>query len=300
MFDEFNDEIELEIKSGMENLYWFKNDLKKAWITSGISPSFCEHLFARTNEQNKGLSKRELMDCLYEELRKTDKRNRDDISRNFVKILLERRNFVAQKPEHRIEIAKNCSLRLRQLYEQKQKEKEYWEQVRKKEQEAIEQDYHSQLLKLREKFNQINRLAGAKRGYALEDLFVDLMKISRIPVEEPFRNVGEQIDGAIKYDGHYYLIELKWQKEPINQTEIGGLRMKVDGKMESRGIFIAMNGYSQEALTSLIKGKDLVILLLDGRHLTNVICGFYTFKELLEHAIRQASLKGEVYCSHTI
>ena len=300
MFDEFDDEIELEIKSGIANLYWFKNDLKKAWITSGISPSFCENLFSRNNSQGRSFSKRELMGCLYEELRRVDRKTRDDISRNFVIILLERRNFVPQKPEHRREIAKNCALRLRQLYEQKQKEKEYREQIKKKAQEAREQDYYSQLLRIRERFNQINRLSGAKRGYSLEELFVDLMKISGIPVEDPFRNVGEQIDGAIKYDGHYYLIELKWQKEPINQAEIGSLRIKVDGKMESRGIFIAMNGYSKEALNSLTRGKDLMILLLDGMHLTNVICGFYTFQELLEHAVRQASLKGEIYCSHTI
>jgi len=300
MFDEFNDEIELEIKSGIANLYWFKNDLKKAWISSGISLSFCEKLFTSNNSQGRLLSKRELMDSLYENLGTVNRKNRDDISRNFVRILLERQNFVPQKPEHRIEIAKNCALRLRQLYEQKQKEKEYREQIKKKAQEAKEQDYHSQLLRVRDRFNQINRLAGAKRGYSLEELFVDLMKISDIPVEEPFRNVGEQIDGAIKYDGHYYLIELKWQKEPINQAEIGSLRMKVDGKMEARGIFIAMNGYSQKALSSLTKGKDLMILLLDGMHLTNVIYGFYTFQELLEHAVRQASLKGEIYCSHTI
>jgi hypothetical protein len=37
----------------------------------------------------------------------------------------------------------------------------------------------------------------------------------------------------------------------------------------------------------------LKILLLDGQHLANVIYGMYRFQELLEHAIRQAFLKGE-------
>lgn len=76
--------------------------------------------------------------------------------------------------------------------------------------------------------------------------------------------------------------------------------MKVDGKMESRGLFIAMNGYSREAVSSLTRGKSLMIILLDGVHLANVIYGIYTFQELLEHAIRQACLKGEIYCSHSI
>lgn len=58
-------------------------------------------------------------------------------------------------------------------------------------------------------------LAPQQKGYALERIFVDLMRISSIQVEEPFKNVGEQLDGAIKQDGAYYLIELKWFAEKL-------------------------------------------------------------------------------------
>jgi len=70
--------------------------------------------------------------------------------------------------------------------------------------------------------------------------------------------------------------------------------------METKGIFISMDGYSSEVLKSLPKGKNLKIILLDGNHLSNVIFGNYTFIELLEHAISQASLKGELYCNHNL
>ncbi|YAF95057.1 MAG: hypothetical protein AB3A66_21125 [Nodularia sp. CChRGM 3473] len=70
--------------------------------------------------------------------------------------------------------------------------------------------------------------------------------------------------------------------------------------MQSFGIFIAINGYSSEVLQSLTRGKDIKLILLDGRHLMNVISGIYTFQELLEYARKQASLKGEIYCSHDI
>ena len=43
------------------------------------------------------------------------------------------------------------------------------------------------------------------RGYALEKVFVDLMRVSGIQVEEPFTNKGEQIDGAIKHDSNVLL-----------------------------------------------------------------------------------------------
>lgn len=209
MFDVFDDETELQIKSGIANLYWYKNDLKKAWLTSGADLALCESLLLRKNSSDRLLSKRELMDCLYEDLRKLPYERRLEISRNFTRILMERTIFEPQKPEHRIEIAKNCSIRLRELYEKQKTEREYREQIRRKAEEAKVEDYFSQLLKLRERFNEVNKLSGAERGYALEKLFTELMKVSAVPVEEPFRIIGEQIDGAIKYDGHYYLIELK-------------------------------------------------------------------------------------------
>lgn len=154
---------------------------------------------------------------------------------------------------------------------------------------------------MREQFFEMNKLEEKqKRGYELEKIFPKLMDISGIPVEEPFRIVGEQIDGAIKYDGHYYLVELKWIDRKVDQKDIASLYLKAEGKMEARGLFIAMNGYSNEVLSSLPRGKDLKVLLLDGIHLTNVISGIYRFQELLEHAISQATLKAEIYCSHDL
>jgi hypothetical protein len=160
--------------------------------------------------------------------------------------------------------------------------------------------YHSQLFSLREKFIETTIKAPQERGYAFEQIFPELMRVSQISVEESFRIKGEQIDGGIKYDGHYYLIELKWTEAKADPKEIGSFFYKVEGKLEARGIMISMNGYTDGVLESLPKGKKLQILLLDGNHIANVIFGHYTFQELLEHAISQASLKGNLYCSHDI
>lgn len=75
---------------------------------------------------------------------------------------------------------------------------------------------------------------------------------------------------------------------------------KVEGKLDARGVIVAMNGFTGGVLQTLPKGKQLKILLLDGNHVANVLYGHYTFQELLEHAISSASLKGELYCSHQI
>jgi hypothetical protein len=300
VFDLFTEEIEVQIKNGISNLYWFKDDLKKAWIRSGVDIKLCNNLFNQKKNDEEKLSKRELMDALYIELRNADFNRRLEISRNFVRILIEHQNFVPYNEKHRIELAERSALKLKEIIAQQQKESEYKEQVRIKAQHAKKDDYHSQIQLLREKFYECYKLEGQKRGYEFERVFTKLMYISGIPVEEPFKIVGEQIDGAIKYDGHYYLVELKWVEAKIDQKNIASLYMKVEGKMDAKGIFISMNGYSSEVLQSLPRGKELKVILLDGIHFTNVISGLYTFHELFEHALNQACLKGEIYCSHDI
>ena len=93
---------------------------------------------------------------------------------------------------------------------------------------------------------------------------------------------------------------VKWTVEKSDPKEIGHFYYKVEGKLQSRGIFLSMNGFTNGAITTLPKGKNLKIILLDGNHLANVIYNVYKFQDLLEYSIRQASLKGEIYCTHNI
>jgi len=300
MFDVFTEEIEVQIKKGISNLYWYLGDLQKAWLRAGVDNNLTSKLFATKQEDGNKSSKRQLMDLLYREIRNVDYNRRLEISRNFVRFLIEHKNFVPINDNHKIGIAETCALKLKEIIEQQRQQFEYNQQIRKKVKEAKTIDYYSELLRVRDQFMEAEKLEGQKRGYAFEKLVIELMKISSIPVEEPFKIIGEQIDGAIKYGGHFYLFELKWTKANAAHNEISSLYLKVEGKMEARGIFISMNGYSSEILRSLPKGKKLNTILLDGTHFSNVIFGLYTFQELLEHAISQASLKGEIYCSHSL
>lgn len=297
MIDVFTEEIEVQIKKGISNLYWFLGDLEKAWLRAGVDAKLTTKLFSSRQEDGSKHSKRQLMDLLYKIIREANFNRRLEISRNFVRFLVEHKNFVPQSENHRIDIAETASLKLKEIINQQRQEAEYNQQIRKKAKESKQVDYDNELLRVRDMFIEAEKLNGQDRGYAFEKLFVELMKISGIPVEEPFRIVGEQIDGAIKYGGHYYLIELKWTKSKSAHKEISSLYLKVEGKMEARGIFISMNGYSSEIIESLPKGKKLTTLLLDGMHISNVIFGRYAFQELMEHSLSQASLKGEIYCS---
>lgn len=300
MFDVFTEEIEILVKDGIANLYWFKADLHKAWLRSGVSEAIRDEIVRIRTDDGQELSKRRQMDALYEKLRIGEYNRRLEVSRNFVRILIEQKSFTPQSEKHRVEVAERCSLKLREIIRQQEKDSEVRASIRLKVEKAKKDTYDSKLYELSLKFSKAHDLPPQKKGYELEALFTELMHISAISVEEPFRIEGEQLDGAIKYDGHYYLLELKWTANKSDPKEMGHFFYKVEGKLEARGIFISMSGFTQGVISSLPKGKTLKVLLLDGNHLANVIFGHYRFEELLEHSIRQASLKGEIYCAHNI
>lgn len=300
MFDVFTEEIELIIKDGIANLYWYHADLKKAWLRSGVDQQLCDSILNQRREDGGKLSKRQLMDLLYEHLRQRDFDRRLEVSRNFVRILIEHRNFVPQDEKHRIDVAERSALKLREMIAKEDNERESREQIQRKAAQSKAESYSTQLTLVRELFIAAKEMPPQQRGYELEKIFTKLMTISNIPVGEGFRIEGEQIDGSIKHDGHYYLIEAKWTEAKTEPKDVGSFYYKVDGKMEGRGILISMNGYTDGVLASLPRGKDIRVLLLDGTHLANVIYGIYSFQELLDHAISHASLKASIYCPHNI
>jgi hypothetical protein len=300
MFDVFTEEVEVLVKDGIANLYWYKGDLQKAWSRAGVSDILRTRISQEQAEEGHTISKRRQMDRLYDELRSAEFNKRLEISRNFVRTLIEHKNFSPQDPRHRIEIAERAALKLRHLIKEQDEEREKKERLKREVSATINDTYPHRLEAVRASFEAAQKLTPQQKGYALEKIFIDLMRISGIAAEEPFRLVGEQIDGAIKHDGRYYLVELKWHAEPLEPKHIQSLYIKVIGKFEASGIAIAMNGFTSGVVESISKGKEIRVILLDGNHLANVIYGHYTFQDLLNHAVKRASLHGEMYCGHAL
>lgn len=300
MFDVFTEEVEILIKDGIANLYWYKGDLHKAWLRSGVPADLQTRIATMKTDEGKSFTKRQQMDALYDCLRSTEYNRRLEVSRNFVRILIEHRGFTPQDPKHRIEVAERAALKLRELLAHQEKERERREGEKRSAATAAREAYEVRLNELRGKFMDAHSRPAQEKGYVLESIFTELMRISGIPVEEPFKISGEQLDGAIKHEGHYYLIELKWTAGKTDPKEIGHFYYKVDGKLEARGIFLSINGFTSGVLETLPKGKNLKVLLLDGSHLMNVLQGLYRFQELLEHSVSQAALRGNIYCSPSL
>lgn len=168
------------------------------------------------------------------------------------------------------------------------------ERVRK---DAAAKASDTDLLGLKEKFIGLcqGTLTGAKRGYALEEILQSLSKLSRLDVTEPFRVNGEQIDGSVKYDGEHYLIEAKWQDKSAANEAVYQFAGKIEGKMYGRGFFFSVHGYSENVVSSLIAGKAIKTIFVDGADLILVLENMLTFSEMLDRKIKAAQTKGQIY-----
>jgi len=94
-----------------------------------------------------------------------------------------------------------------------------------------------------------------ERGKLLEAVLNDLFKAYGIHVREDFRRkdldsavVLEQIDGVIELDGVVHLVEMKWLKDPVGVAEFAPHLVRLFGRANANGIFIATNGYTEPVI----------------------------------------------------
>lgn len=140
-----------------------------------------------------------------------------------------------------------------------------------------------------------NKTSRQQRGYALERILAELARLSRLETTEAFRVAGEQIDGAVKFDGEHYLIEAKWQDKSASNEPVYQFAGKVAGKLYGRGLFISVNGFSAEVVRSLILGKEIQTLFVDGEDLILVLEGHLSLRDMIDRKVKAAQTKGLIY-----
>ncbi|GAA5213196.1 hypothetical protein GCM10025776_00890 [Corallincola platygyrae] len=163
--------------------------------------------------------------------------------------------------------------------------------------EAASQNPKQTISELKEKYIALiqGSSPSARRGYELENVLQELGKLSNLEVTEPYRVNGEQIDGAIKFEGEHYLVEAKWQDKASANEPVYQFVGKIEGKFYGRGIFISVNGFSDNVVTSLVHGKAIKTIFVDGEDLMMVLEGFQSFSEMLDKKVKAAQTRGEVY-----
>ncbi len=128
-----------------------------------------------------------------------------------------------------------------------------------------------------------------KRGKLLEGVLNDLFRAYGILVREDFKRqdqsgsvVVEQIDGVIEFEGHIYLVEMKWLKDPVGVPELGSHMMRLYARDGVRGIFISNSDFASSAISECVTHsanktmalctlREIVMLLMNERDLVSLL-----------------------------
>lgn len=161
--------------------------------------------------------------------------------------------------------------------------------------QLIQQQLRSQALQqLKEEFFRLatddNR---SKAGLTLERLLNRLFELFDLQPRQPFRVVGEQIDGSFLLDGHVYLLESKWEKHPLPEADLLVFRGKIEGKSTfTRGVLIALNDISTQARDAITRGKAPSFFVMNGHDLTMILSEIITLTDFLRKRVRLLAEEG--------
>ena len=97
---------------------------------------------------------------------------------------------------------------------------------------------------------------------------------------------------ALVYLGEHYVIEAKWQEKSASNEPVYQFAGKVSGKLHGRGLFISVNGFSTDVIRSLVMGKEIQTLFVDGEDLILVLEGHLTLREMIDRKVKAAQTKG--------
>ncbi|MBR3481726.1 MAG: hypothetical protein IKH45_02410 [Neisseriaceae bacterium] len=201
--------------------------------------------------------------------------------------------------------AKRAIEQLRTLITPRQEEIEK-EKIRKKnrvESEKQKQEFKNtkQILEdIRQKFLELSndKSDPQKRGYELEPIMNKLFELEDLNPKSSFKTTGEQIDGAFVLENTHYLFEAKWHSKPIEKIELVSFADKVKGKLKTTlGLFLSINGFSQDSLTAFQQRQEPSVILMDGADLMAVLDQRISLSKLISRKKEIASTKGKIFAN---
>jgi hypothetical protein len=149
---------------------------------------------------------------------------------------------------------------------------------------------------IKQRFLQIEKLNPQERGYEFEKLLYDLFNIYGFNPRQSFRNTGEQIDGSIEFGNEFYLIEAKWQAQPILEKDLLVLHGRVSGHSRiGRGIFITCGNFSPEGIFAFQRLQPTSIIGFDGQDLYLIFEKFLPLADVIHLKVRKLAESGEFH-----
>lgn len=285
------------LKEALCSIYWYKSDLRSFL-------SNCTGNAALISTLNWDNYKRQVVADLVDVLVRDQEKHLGALTKLCYEVVsiqnfshLEQLDGGVQKAQK----AKESVEQLRQLVEPHQdrvKDEEAAERHRKERAEKLQRNsaVREKLRELNAKFMAIATGSSPQaRGFDLERLMYDIFELFDLDPKASFKNTGEQIDGAFALEGTDYLFEAKWQQEPVGVQDMDAFAAKVRRKLDNTlGVFLSMNGFSQDGVTAHSVGRPSVVLM-DGADLMAVLEERIDFVSLLLRKKRHAAQTGNIF-----
>lgn len=203
--------------------------------------------------------------------------------------------------DDKVRAAKAAVRKLRELVEPHKEARD--EEAEAKERQRRAEQRMLQNSAIRAKLGDINRdfcrLATSTdmqgRGFQLERILRETFDLFDLDPKASFKLVGEQIDGAFAFQGTDYLMEARWSKELQDAAALNGFDGKVRRKLDNTlGLFLSINGFSDDGLTAFGSGERPRILLMDGADLAAVLDQRIELGALILRKKQHASRTGKI------
>ncbi len=285
------------LKDTLTNIYWYKSELRSFIMHTISDPT----ILSRLNWNNY---KRNIVANLIDYLVRHQDTHQNDLLKLMSEVTkmtdfshlirLEDGSTKAKKAEDSVKALRGLVQGHFDLIE-----------AHKKIEERRQQAYQKILRKqgVADKLEEIKRrfysLLGAhdaqKRGYQLEQIIKDLFTLFDLDPKASFKLKGEQIDGAFTFENTDYLFEAKWQQDLVGIKDLDAFNGKLARKLDNTlGLFISVNGFSEDAVKTHSTGRRLMILM-DGSDLMAVLEGRIDLMQLLLRKRRYASQTGNIF-----
>ncbi len=143
------------------------------------------------------------------------------------------------------------------------------------------------LAALEDCFLKISSYLPQQRGYSFEKFLYELFDVYGFNPRPSFKITGEQIDGSIEFDHQIYLIEAKWQTNPIRIDDLSILQQKVCGHSDfGRGFFITCGNFSPDGITAFQRHGRSSIVGIDGQDLYLILSQHLPLNKVLRQKVR--------------
>ncbi len=277
--------------------------IKLLLVPAGVPADIYKPLFTLTDPiTDQPLSKRKVAPLIIEGLQNNP--NKNQIMRSILKIAANWTNFSLAHNEFEaratVQKAQEVLKQVEEIETKEQIQAEIVQQaeIKRHEQERLAGTRKEADLILR-MFDDLSRDENHQnRGLLLQDLLNRLFRLHEITVFRSFtRNQGgEQIDGAFILGSWHYLVECRWRDKVVDIRQLDGLLGQVErsGKQTS-GLFLSMNGWSENVVPLLKQNPNKSIILMDGFDLRCILAGTVDLQNFLLAKIAKLNLEAEPF-----